>query len=56
MRSKLDFLRIDSGKLGAINFNNMLPVIDNNIIKIDLDCACLTFSEEKCFEYNKGSN
>lgn len=47
MRSKLDFLRIDSGKLGAINFNNMLPVKDNNIIKIDLDCECLTFSEEK---------
>lgn len=47
MRSKLDFLRIDSGKLGAINFNNMLPVYDNNIIKIDLDRNCLTIIEEK---------
>ena len=35
------------GKLGAINFNNMLPVTKNNIIKLDLDKECLTKSEEK---------
>ena len=33
LKSKLDFLKIDNGKLGAINFNNMLPVTKNNIIK-----------------------
>ena len=47
LKSKLDFLKIDNGKLGAINFNNMLPVTKNNIIKLDLDKECLTKSEEK---------
>ena len=42
LKAKLDFLKIDNGKLGAINFNNMLPVTNNNIIKIDLDKECLT--------------
>ena len=40
LKSKLDFLKIDKGKLGAINFNNMLPVKPNNIITIDLDQKC----------------
>lgn len=47
LKSKLDFLKIDNGKLGAINFNNMLPVTENNITKLDLDKKCLTKSEEK---------
>ena len=47
LKSKLDFLKIDNGKLGAINFNNMLPVTENNIIILDLDKECLTKSEEK---------
>ncbi len=46
MKSKIDFLKLDNGKLGAINFNNMLPVTENNIIKVDLDKKCLTKSEE----------
>lgn len=37
IRKNLDFLKIDKGRLGAINFNNMLPVTNKNIIKIDLD-------------------
>ncbi len=37
MESKLDFFKIDNGKLGAINFNNMIPVTDRNIINLDLD-------------------
>lgn len=36
LKTKLDFLKIDNGKLGAINFNNMLPVTEKNIIKINL--------------------
>ena len=47
LKSKLDFLKIDNGKLGAINFNNMLPVTGKNIVKLDLDKECLTKSEEK---------
>ena len=26
MKNTIDFYKIDSGKLGAINFNNMIPV------------------------------
>ena len=47
IKSKLDFLKLDGGKLGAINFNNMLPVTEQNIIKIDLNKECITKSEEK---------
>ena len=47
LKSKLDFLKIDNGKLGAINFNNMLPVTTSNIIKLDLNKESLTISEEK---------
>lgn len=47
MKTTLDFLKIDNGNLGAINFNNMLPVMDNNIIKLDLDKECFTKQEEK---------
>ena len=47
LRQKLDFLKIDGGKLGAINFNNMLPVKKNNIIKIDLKKKGRTKSDEK---------
>ena len=36
MKNTLDFFKIDSGKLGAINFNNMIPVIDGVYEFIDL--------------------
>lgn len=36
LKTKLDFLKTDNGKLGAINFNNMLPVTEKNTIKINL--------------------
>ncbi len=42
----MDFLKIDNGKLGAINFNNMLPVTEENIIKLDLDKTVSTKDEE----------
>ena len=47
MKTTLDFMKIDNGNLGAINFNNMLPVTDNNIIKLNLDKECFTKQEEK---------
>ena len=47
MKTTLDFWKIANGNLGAINFNNMLPVMDKNIIKLDLDKECLTKTEEK---------
>lgn len=30
MKNTLDFLKIKNGELGAINFNNMIPVMKNN--------------------------
>lgn len=36
MNNTVDFLRIDSGRLGAINFNNMIPVKSECIQLIDL--------------------
>lgn len=50
MKNNLDFLKIANGDLGAINFNNMLPVTDNNIVVLDLDKETLTNQEKK---YNK---
>lgn len=47
MKSKLDFFKLDHGRLGAINFNNMLPVLDNNVIALNLNKHCLTNKEEK---------
>ncbi len=36
MKNNIDFLKIDGGKLGAINFNNMFPIIDNPSLYIDV--------------------
>lgn len=47
IKNKIDFLRLDEGKLGAINFNNMIPVQDNNVIIINLDNKALSSKEEK---------
>ncbi len=49
MKNKMDFLKIDDGKLGAINFNNMLPVKDQNVVKIDLN---KNLSNEYDIKYN----
>ena len=37
MHNTIDFVKIDDGKLGAINFNNMLPVVKNNYQIINLN-------------------
>lgn len=36
MKNNIDFLKIDGGKLGAINFNNMFPIIDREDLYIDV--------------------
>ena len=53
IKSKLDILKLKDGKLGAINFNNMLPVTKNNIIIINLDKDCNDKREEKYFKLLK---
>ena len=37
MKNTIDFYRLDNGKLGAINFNNMIPVKENNIEIININ-------------------
>lgn len=36
MKNQLDFLKINNGKWGAINFNNMIPVSENELKIIEL--------------------
>lgn len=38
---------MDFGRLGAINFNNMLPVEENNIMKLNLNKNGETEVEKK---------
>ncbi len=36
MKNSEDFMRIKGGTLGAINFNNMIPVVDNSVQPIEV--------------------
>lgn len=47
LKSKLDLFKIDGGRLGVINFNNMLPVTEKNIDIIDINREGRTSSENK---------
>lgn len=47
MRNTIDFFKIDGGKLGAVNFNNMIPVKLNNYELVDLDNDKAIISEKK---------
>ena len=47
MRNTMDFFKIKSGELGAINFNNMIPVIENNYKEIDLYAIPVDKEERK---------
>ena len=46
-KNSIDFLKLDGGKLGAINFNNMIPVRKDNIKLIDLNEDFNIISDEK---------
>ena len=47
LKSKIDLLKIANGKLGVVNFNNMLPVKDNNVIILNLKKENKIKKEEK---------
>lgn len=36
MKNSLDFIKIDKGKYGVINLNNMIPVVDSAVVKYDI--------------------
>ena len=46
MKNNIDFYKIDSGKLGAVNFNNMIPVPDTEYQVIDVNKKNSTYFEE----------
>lgn len=45
MHNSRDFLKIDNGRLGAINFNNMIPVTEYNYTLLELDKIVTTREE-----------
>lgn len=47
MKNTVDFFKIKNGELGAVNFNNMIPVTKQNYTLIDLNKETLTLSELK---------
>ncbi len=47
MKNTVDFFKIKNGELGAVNFNNMIPVNENNYSLVDLNKETLTISELK---------
>ena len=47
MKNMIDFFKIKDGELGAVNFNNMIPVIDKNYTLVDLNKETLTIAELK---------
>ena len=47
MKNTVDFFKIKNGELGAVNFNNMIPVSKNNYSLVDLNKETLTISELK---------
>ena len=45
MKDTIDFLKIDKGNLGAINFNNMIPVTSTNVTLLDLNKQDLKYQK-----------
>ena len=47
MKNDIDFYKLSNGKLGAINFNNMIPVPDGSIYFNRHKTQSLTYQEQK---------
>ena len=47
MKNTVDFFKIKGGELGAVNFNNMIPVNEKNYTLVDLNKETLTVAELK---------
>jgi len=59
IKGNIDFMKLDEGRLGAINFNNMLPVTYDNIVNIDLNKendAYTKLLKKQIFWLNRNSN
>jgi protein AbiQ len=51
MKNAPDFLKINGGKWGVINFNNMIPVHPSCLSKIDLNILPNDGNDEKKYKY-----
>lgn len=51
MKNSMDFLKINGGKWGAINFNNMIPVPTNVVHLIDLKILETDSNSVKDYKY-----
>ena len=47
MKNDIDFYKLSNGKLGAINFNNMIPVPDGSYTLVDTKTQGLTSHEQQ---------
>ncbi len=47
MKNKIDFYKLDNGKLGAINFNNMIPIIEGEYYIINTNTKSLKKEEKQ---------
>lgn len=50
MKNQLDFLKINGGVWGAVNFNNMIPVAEEHIHKVEMNPTPLDTDEEKVYK------
>lgn len=50
MRNNVDFIKINDGKWGAININNMIPVPDEYIEKININQLSIAFEKDKKYK------
>lgn len=53
MKNNLDVVKIDKGNLGVVNFNNMIPVTENNYELFDLSKSPKDTYELKCLNLLK---
>ncbi len=47
MKNNIDFYKLDNGKLGAINFNNMIPIIKGEYYIINTNTEGLKKEEKQ---------
>ncbi len=47
MKKTIDFFKIKDGELGAVNFNNMIPVKESNYSLVELDKETSNIAELK---------
>jgi len=50
MKNQIDFLKINDGKWGAINFNNMIPIHPNSLSKVEMQPLLSDTKEDKIYK------